>query len=284
MTPEQQRFLDYATVEAAANGFAFELRKPRDDREGASLTIRGRSGYDTLGISPDGWVGLASMSQSYDRDLSKFTKKLLAAGKKMRPKPEKKPKAPRPPARRCSSGDFKDHSIIRQIVDRVHVGTPEKEVLEYARSRLAPGAWDKLPEKDRKAFECEVLKVHDRNRALYRQVTHATKRRSSTADRGDPLAVAAGVVVDRVRSSAAYQQGRKEVVRAALRAIGPSPQVERLRALGGLSKIVSRQVEGLSVPGLDENLGSPMFPLTPREELRHDVWALRGELQQALAK
>jgi hypothetical protein len=172
MTPEQQRFVDYATVEAAARGFAFELREPRDDREGASLTIRGKSGYDTLGISPDGWVGLSSMSQSYDRDLSKFTRKLLAAGKKMRPKPQKtpKPKAAAAPARRCSSGGFKDHAIIRQIVDRVHVGAPEAEVLEYARSRLAPGAWDKMSTKDRRAFECEVLKVHDRNRAAYRRV------------------------------------------------------------------------------------------------------------------
>jgi len=93
MTPEQQRFIDYATVEAAAKGFAFEIYEPRNDREGASLKIKGKSGYDTLGISPDGWVGIASMSQSYDRDLSKFTKKLLAYGKKLRPKPEKKPKA-----------------------------------------------------------------------------------------------------------------------------------------------------------------------------------------------
>lgn len=170
MTPQQQRFIDYATVEAAAKGFAFELREPRDDREGASLTIKGQSGYDTLGISPDGWVGLVSMSQSYDRELSKFTKKLLAAGKKMRPKPEKKPKAPAPRGRRCSSGSYKDHPIIRQIVDRLHVGAPETEVLDYARSRLASGAWDKMSAKDRKAFECEVLKAHDRNRGLYRRV------------------------------------------------------------------------------------------------------------------
>lgn len=170
MTPQQQRFIEYATVEAAANGFAFEIREPRDDREGAALTIKGKSGYDTLGISPDGWVGLVSMSQSYDRDLSKFTKKLLAAGKKMRPKPEKKPKPPASTTRRCSSGDFKGHPIIRQIVDRVHVGTPEAEVLEYARSRLASGAWDKMSAKDRKAFECEVLKAHGKNRATYRRV------------------------------------------------------------------------------------------------------------------
>ena len=180
MTPQQQRFVDYATVEAAANGFAFELREPRDDREGASLTIKGQSGYDTLGISPDGWVGVTSMSQTYDKALSKFTKKLLAAGKKMRatdPKPPRPKKAPAPPTKRCSSGSFKDHPIIRQIVGRVHVGKPDDEVLEYARSRLATGAWDKMSANDRKAFECEVLKAHGRNRTTFRQVSgHATKR------------------------------------------------------------------------------------------------------------
>lgn len=181
MTPQQQRFVDYATTEAAAQGFAFELAAPRDDREGAALKIKGLSGYDTLGISPDGWVGLTGMSQSYDRNLSKFTKKLLAAGKKMRaedPKPPTPKKAPTPQAKRCSSGNFKDHPIIRQIVDRVHVGTPEVEVIDYARSRLAAGAWDKMSAKDRKAFECEVLKALGLNRTTFRQVSsgHATKR------------------------------------------------------------------------------------------------------------
>src|SRR3982751_1871000 len=110
------------------------------------------------------------MSQSYDRDLSKFTSKLLAAGKKMRPKLAKVPRPPAPRARRCSPGKFKDHSMIRMIVDRVHVGASEDEVLAYARSRLAPGAWDKLSMPERKMFECAVLKAHDRNRATYRRV------------------------------------------------------------------------------------------------------------------
>jgi hypothetical protein len=173
MTPAQKQFIDYATVEATANGFPYTLREPRDDREGASLTIKAKgtsSAYDTLGISPDGWVGGGSMSQSYDKDLSKFVKKLLAAAKKMRPKQPKPAKAPKPAGRKCSSGNFKDSTIIAQIVGRMHVGSSEAEVLEYARSRLAPGAWDKMSVNDRKAFECEVLKAHDRNRSFYRQV------------------------------------------------------------------------------------------------------------------
>jgi hypothetical protein len=79
-------------------------------------------------------------------------------------------------AKRCASGDFKDHPIIRQIVDRVHVGTPDAEVLDYARSRLARGAWNKMSAKNQKAFECEVLKVHERNRTTYRQVMRGARR------------------------------------------------------------------------------------------------------------
>jgi hypothetical protein len=73
-------------------------------------------------------------------------------------------------AKRCPSGEYKDHPIIRQIVGRMHVGTPDDEVITYARSRLAKGAWEKLPEKDRKAFTCEVKRVHETNRKLYRRV------------------------------------------------------------------------------------------------------------------
>lgn len=109
-------------------------------------------------------------------------------------------------------------------------------------------------------------------------------RRFSVADRGDPLSTAAGIVVNRVRSSNAYQRGRQEIVRAAIKAIGPSPSIEHLRALGGLTKIVSDQVDRLSIPGLDENLGSPMFPHTPRSQLHHEIEALRSEVQQTLAK
>jgi hypothetical protein len=44
MTPEQQRFIDYATVKAAAKGFALKLREPRDEHEGASLEISSNRG------------------------------------------------------------------------------------------------------------------------------------------------------------------------------------------------------------------------------------------------
>lgn len=72
--------------------------------------------------------------------------------------------------RRCSSGKFKDHPIIRQIVGRVHVGDPDAEVLAYARSRLAAGAWDRMSAAEQRAFDCEVLKQHEKNRAEYMRV------------------------------------------------------------------------------------------------------------------
>jgi len=79
--------------------------------------------------------------------------------------------------KRCSSGQFKDHPIIRQIVGRVHVGDSDADVLKYARSRLARGAWDRMSPKDQRAFECEVIKEHERNRNLYRQVMRGPSRR-----------------------------------------------------------------------------------------------------------
>lgn len=89
--------------------------------------------------------------------------------------------------------------------------------------------------------------------------SHATKK----SRRESPSAwasTAAGIVAQRVRASRAYQQGRKEVVYEAIAAIGPSPSPNRLRALGGLSKIIADQVANVTTPGLDENLGSPPIP------------------------
>lgn len=100
---------------------------------------------------------------------------------------------------------------------------------------------------------------------------------------GDPLSTAAGVVTDRVRDDDAYQRGRQEVIEAAVEAVGPSPTTARLRDLGGLTKIVSDQIDNASTPGLDANLGSAMFPHTPRSQLHREVGALRAEVQQILA-
>lgn len=70
----------------------------------------------------------------------------------------------------CSSGPFKGSAIIRNIVGRMHVGDPLSDVIDYAKSRLAAGAWESMSAKDRKSFECEVKKQHAANLALYRKV------------------------------------------------------------------------------------------------------------------
>lgn len=117
--------------------------------------------------------------------------------------------------------------------------------------------------------------------ALAGRSPHSTKR--SPGARGDPLATAAGVVTDRVRASEAYRLGQEEVVRAALRTIGPSPSVARLRELGGLTEIVRGKIDRARTPDLDRDLGSPMFPLTPRLQLARDAGVLRTRVQQILA-
>ena len=114
-------------------------------------------------------------------------------------------------------------------------------------------------------------------------VARRSGARKPSADRGDPLSMAAGVVTGRVRDDDAYQRGWQEVIRAAVEAVGPLPTPARLRDLGGLTKIVSDQIDNASTPGLDANLGSAMFPLTPRSQLHREVGALRAEVQQILA-
>jgi len=123
----------------------------------------------------------------------------------------------------------------------------------------------------------------DREIAVTRAAQESGAGRVSYTDRRDPLSTAAEVVTDRVRASEAYRLGRLEVVRASVEAVGPSPTADRLRALGGLTKVVNDQVDNVEVPGLDANLGSPMFPHTPRSQLHREVGALRAEVQQLLA-
>ena len=60
----------------------------------------------------------------------------------------------------------KAEPIIRQIVGRLHVGTSDAEVAEYAASRLKKGA---SAATIRAVKKCAV-KVHHKNRRLYSQV------------------------------------------------------------------------------------------------------------------
>ena len=44
----------------------------------------GSGAFDTFAIAPDGWCNVVEMSQSYDRNLSKFVKAITAKAKKLR--------------------------------------------------------------------------------------------------------------------------------------------------------------------------------------------------------
>jgi len=107
-------------------------------------------------------------------------------------------------------------------------------------------------------------------------------RRNTPVTRGDPMSTAAGIVTARVRTSEAYRLGREEVIRAAVETIGPSPTVTRLKDLGGITEVVRSQIMTAPTPGLDDNLGSSIFPLTPRSLLVREVGSLRSEVQQLL--
>jgi hypothetical protein len=97
------------------------------------------------------------------------------------------------------------------------------------------------------------------------------------------LSTATGIVTARVSGSEAYRLGREEVVRAAVETIGPSPTVARLKEIGGITEVVRSQITRASTPGLDNNLGSPMFPLTPRSLLVREASSLRSRVQQLLS-
>jgi len=62
---------------------------------------------------------------------------------------------------------FHGNAIIRQIVDRRHVGDSDESVIEYAKSRMKAGAFDALKPADQRAFVAEVVRVHRANQKLY---------------------------------------------------------------------------------------------------------------------
>lgn len=128
---------------------------------------------------------------------------------------------------------------------------------------------------------------------LDREIAETLARKPSRAHAKKPrghespsawMSKAANIITDDVRASDAYRQGREDVLRRATSAIGPSPSVERLRHLGGLTKIVTTAIDDATTPGLDDNLGSPMFPHTARQQLRREIATLRTEVQTHFAR
>jgi len=71
-------------------------------------------------------------------------------------------------AKRC--GKAHGHPMIARIVGNIHVGTPPDEAVAIVRGKLVKGAWEALSPADRRAFECEVKRVHAENLKVYRDV------------------------------------------------------------------------------------------------------------------
>jgi hypothetical protein len=65
--------------------------------------------------------------------------------------------------------------ILRQIVGRCHVADSLDSVIDYAKSRLAAGAWESMSEQDRFVFRVTCEAIHKRNRAMYRDVMGGTR-------------------------------------------------------------------------------------------------------------
>lgn len=65
---------------------------------------------------------------------------------------------------------FNMSAILRTIVGRCHVADSNREVLEYAKSRLKPKAWKEMPLSKRVTFARLCRQIHSENRELYRVV------------------------------------------------------------------------------------------------------------------
>ena len=59
--------------------------------------------------------------------------------------------------------------MIRQIVDRCHVGESNRAVIKYVISRLKQKykTWATMPRGDRKTMMREIIRIHRTNRSLY---------------------------------------------------------------------------------------------------------------------
>ena len=61
-------------------------------------------------------------------------------------------------------------NIIRNVVGRLHVGTPDREVVDYVISRLKKGAWEALTPQQQQHLVVTALEEHHENIDLYRSV------------------------------------------------------------------------------------------------------------------
>ena len=71
-----------------------------------------------------------------------------------------------------TKSDFK--SALYSIVSRCCVYDSHQEVLEFAKSRLKKGHWEKQTPEYQKAFAQACAELHEENRNLYASVSFGT--------------------------------------------------------------------------------------------------------------
>ena len=67
----------------------------------------------------------------------------------------------------ATQAQWNHNPIIRQIVNRCHVGESNSAVLRYVVSRMKSGAWRAQSRAERKRIMRAALKMHAENRALF---------------------------------------------------------------------------------------------------------------------
>jgi len=66
-------------------------------------------------------------------------------------------------------------SIVQSIVGRLHVGTPDSEVVEYVLSRFQVGAWERLTPQQQHTVVLTAIEKHHENQALYKSILRGGK-------------------------------------------------------------------------------------------------------------
>jgi hypothetical protein len=101
-------------------------------------------------------------------------------------------------------------------------------------------------------------------------------------ERDDSLSVACAAVGSRVRALPEFNEAQEIVIGRAV-AVCRGLSVATMRAIGGFSCEIRRQIEALP-DAYRVNHGSKMFPRTVVDELRAAVPEMREEVQTILAR
>lgn len=103
MTPEQEFFIDPTILAAVSKGFAFK----KEERNGTvflEISTKVGYGFDKIAVDPNGEASVIHASVPRNRDVAKFTKKIVAEWNKKHPKKKAMAGCPR-----CLYGDGHHH-------------------------------------------------------------------------------------------------------------------------------------------------------------------------------